>query len=125
MQKTSDLNRLDLMYDDSPLSEELTLLDVAYIYAWRRTAPMRLFYRINSKSLGSEKANENLLTQEDIDPVKTVLAPIENKLVASDLNSSARQDETEKKAGGVEIQNENNENCKLRKLKQNLEERET
>lgn len=34
------------MYDDTALSKELTLLDVGYIYAWRRTAPMRLFYRV-------------------------------------------------------------------------------
>jgi hypothetical protein len=24
------------MYDDKPLNKELTLMDVAYIYAWRR-----------------------------------------------------------------------------------------
>ena len=35
------------MYDDTALGKELTLLDVGYIYAWRRSAPMRLFYRVN------------------------------------------------------------------------------
>lgn len=24
------------MYDDKPLSQDMTLLDIAYIYAWRR-----------------------------------------------------------------------------------------
>jgi hypothetical protein len=26
------------MYDDKPLKSDLTLLDVAYIYAWRRVS---------------------------------------------------------------------------------------
>ena len=37
---------MDIMYDDTPLRKELTLLDVGFIYAWRRNHPMRLFYRI-------------------------------------------------------------------------------
>lgn len=36
----------EIMYDDKPLADDLTLLDIAYIYAWRHTAPMRLFYRV-------------------------------------------------------------------------------
>lgn len=34
------------MYDDKALGKDMTLLDIGYIYAWRRKSPMRLFYRI-------------------------------------------------------------------------------
>lgn len=28
--------KIDVMYDDKPLNNELTLIDVGYIYAWRK-----------------------------------------------------------------------------------------
>ncbi|XP_017893518.1 polycomb group protein Psc-like [Ceratina calcarata] len=35
----------------APLPENWTLMDVAYIYAWKRNAPMRFFYRIAYEEL--------------------------------------------------------------------------
>lgn len=42
-----DLNHaLDILYGDSFLCDEYSLVDLAYIYNWRRKGPMRLKYRI-------------------------------------------------------------------------------
>lgn len=37
---------LDILYGDSCLCDEYSLVDLAYIYNWRRKGPMRLKYRI-------------------------------------------------------------------------------
>ncbi len=122
--------RLDVMYDDRPLSEELTLLDVAYIYAWRRTAPMRLFYRIAKSAEGDRNEKEN------VNPVnhtlgsscgaKPVLASIDNRM-SGDFNDSTIRQETataknsdspDKKQ--LEKFSRNNENCMLEKKIKNL-----
>lgn len=39
-------HRVDIMHMDDPLNEEFTLMDVAYIYRWRRKGPLHLYYRI-------------------------------------------------------------------------------
>lgn len=38
--------RVEIMYLDDPLRDDYSLIDIAYIYAWRRNGPMKLFYRI-------------------------------------------------------------------------------
>nr|XP_037268335.1 polycomb group protein Psc-like [Rhipicephalus microplus] len=38
--------QVDIIYMDEVLSQEFALMDVAYIYAWKRDSPMRLFFRI-------------------------------------------------------------------------------
>jgi len=51
-------NFIEVMYDDKPLKDELTLIDIAYIYAWRpRIAPMRLFYRFTCNQIKEEAIN--------------------------------------------------------------------
>ena len=34
----NSVNNLDIMYDDKPLNKDFTLMDIAYIYAWRRVS---------------------------------------------------------------------------------------
>jgi len=70
------LNRLDIMYDDKPLSNDWTLLDIAYIYAWRRTAPMRLFYRIKSIEDTPKQPSQQAVVANE---TTGVLANLENK----------------------------------------------
>ncbi|XP_012254406.2 polycomb group protein Psc-like [Athalia rosae] len=43
-----DLTRytIEICHRTAPLPEHWTLMDVAYMYAWKRNAPMRFFYRI-------------------------------------------------------------------------------
>ena len=37
---------IEICHRRAPLPEHWTLMDVAYIYAWKRNAPMRFFYRV-------------------------------------------------------------------------------
>ncbi|XP_066997169.2 polycomb group protein Psc [Anabrus simplex] len=39
-------HQVDILYLDEPLCENFTLMDVAYIYRWRRKGPLHLSYRI-------------------------------------------------------------------------------
>ncbi len=95
--KPSAMKSLDVMYDDRPLSEELSLLDVAYIYAWRRTAPMRLFYRAaQAASVARGETTKDSVVSAASEAVgKPVLTQIDNKM--SELVAAARQ---EAKSGG-------------------------
>jgi hypothetical protein len=127
--KPSVAKTVDIMYDDRPLSGELTLLDVAYIYAWRRTAPMRLFYRLakSDENRPVETAQQQQLasttTAANQPPAMTessgkpVLMQIDNKM--SDFAAVAIKNDSwngeivaeknvEKDSGA-----ENDENCKF------------
>ncbi|KAF8794320.1 polycomb complex protein BMI-1-like [Argiope bruennichi] len=42
--------KVDLLYMHDVLKDEFTLVDLAYIYAWKRSEPLRLFYKITEKS---------------------------------------------------------------------------
>ncbi|NXQ60903.1 PCGF2 protein, partial [Anthoscopus minutus] len=37
---------VEVLYEDEPLKEYYTLMDIAYIYPWRRTGPLALKYRV-------------------------------------------------------------------------------
>ncbi|NWR51281.1 PCGF2 protein, partial [Regulus satrapa] len=38
--------RVEVLYEDEPLKEYYTLMDIAYIYPWRRSGPLALKYRV-------------------------------------------------------------------------------
>ncbi|KAG5900094.1 hypothetical protein JTB14_016063 [Gonioctena quinquepunctata] len=42
----SDSHRVDILYNQDCLNSSLTLMDVAYIYLWKRKGPIELTYRI-------------------------------------------------------------------------------
>ncbi|CAG9820633.1 unnamed protein product [Phaedon cochleariae] len=42
----SDNHKVDILYNQDCLNHNLTLMDVAYIYLWKRKEPMQLTYRI-------------------------------------------------------------------------------
>lgn len=42
----STQHRVDILYKNDRLSEDFTLMDIAYVYFWRRKVPMHLTYRI-------------------------------------------------------------------------------
>ncbi|XP_006010900.1 polycomb group RING finger protein 2 [Latimeria chalumnae] len=39
--------RIEVLYEDEPLKDYYTLMDVAYIYPWRRNSPLPLKYRVH------------------------------------------------------------------------------
>ncbi|XP_015597566.1 flocculation protein FLO11 [Cephus cinctus] len=46
----TDAHRVDVMYKEEPLCGSYTLMDVMYIYHWRRKVPLHLSYRIFESS---------------------------------------------------------------------------
>ncbi|TSO05373.1 Polycomb complex protein BMI-1-B [Bagarius yarrelli] len=38
--------QIEIMYEDEPLKDYYTLMDIAYIYTWRRSGPLPLKYRV-------------------------------------------------------------------------------
>ncbi|KYN04429.1 PREDICTED: mucin-17-like [Cyphomyrmex costatus] len=57
-----DVNRVDIMYEEEPLCSSYSLMDVMYIYHWRRKVPLHLSYRIfetSSKRLKLSEDNAN------------------------------------------------------------------
>ncbi|CAG2103721.1 unnamed protein product [Medioppia subpectinata] len=52
--------RVDVMYLEDILSDDITLMDVAYIYDWKRSDPMRLFYRISERPIKRLKTTHPL-----------------------------------------------------------------
>ncbi|KAL0622328.1 Polycomb complex protein BMI-1 [Plecturocebus cupreus] len=39
-------SQIDVMYEEEPLKDYYTLMDIAYIYTWRRNGPLPLKYRV-------------------------------------------------------------------------------
>ncbi|XP_063985597.1 polycomb group protein Psc-like [Diachasmimorpha longicaudata] len=64
----SDVHRVDIMYKEEPLYGNYTLMDVMYIYHWRRKVPLHLSYRI------FESSPKRLKLSEDNDNFKASLS---------------------------------------------------
>nr|XP_023656035.1 polycomb complex protein BMI-1-A-like isoform X1 [Paramormyrops kingsleyae] len=54
--------QIEVMYEDEPLKDYYTLMDIAYIYTWRRNGPLPLKYRVrpNCKKLKLNHSQEGL-----------------------------------------------------------------
>ncbi|KAI8515385.1 histone H2A-K119 monoubiquitination [Branchiostoma belcheri] len=62
--------RVEIMYGDEPLKDDYTLMDIAYIYTWRRNGPLPLTYRVlenPSKRLRSESGEPAVRPTEALD----------------------------------------------------------
>ncbi|XP_071877323.1 uncharacterized protein [Bombus fervidus] len=55
----TDAHRVDVMYKEEPLCSNYTLMDVMYIYHWRRKVPLHLSYRIFESSPKRIKLSED------------------------------------------------------------------
>ncbi|ELW71439.1 Polycomb complex protein BMI-1 [Tupaia chinensis] len=44
--KDKSKEEIDVMYEEEPLKDYYTLMDIAYIYTWRRNGPLPLKYRV-------------------------------------------------------------------------------
>jgi hypothetical protein len=92
--KTS--KNLDIMYDDKPLNKEFTLLDIAYIYAWRRTSPMRLFYRTSPKIVSS---GPQIMESSPVEESQTVANNLQSLEVSPQKVTKVQVDNTIKSGG--------------------------
>ncbi|KAJ8375065.1 hypothetical protein SKAU_G00056450 [Synaphobranchus kaupii] len=54
--------QIEVMYEDEPLKDYYTLMDIAYIYTWRRNGPLPLKYRVrpNCKKMKIGHSQEGL-----------------------------------------------------------------
>ncbi|RVE58891.1 hypothetical protein OJAV_G00198780 [Oryzias javanicus] len=52
--------QVEVMYEDEPLKDYYTLMDIAYIYTWRRNGPLPLKYRVrpNCKKMKVKHAQQ-------------------------------------------------------------------
>lgn len=62
--------RVDILHNQDCLNSHLTLIDIAYIYLWRRKGPLELTYRIYENTIkrlksGSETDDENESSSSD------------------------------------------------------------
>ncbi|OAD56640.1 Polycomb complex protein BMI-1 [Eufriesea mexicana] len=73
----TDAHRVDVMYKEEPLCSSYTLMDVMYIYHWRRKVPLHLSYRIFESSPKRIKLSEDnvnyktSLLHAGIDPIES------------------------------------------------------
>lgn len=53
--------QVEVMYEDEPLKDYYTLMDIAYIYTWRRNGPLALKYRVrpNCKKMKVSHASQD------------------------------------------------------------------
>ncbi|CAM9683808.1 unnamed protein product [Lampetra planeri] len=50
--------QVDVMYEDESLKDYYTLMDIAYIYAWRRDGPLPLRYRVFPVCVGMRRGQQ-------------------------------------------------------------------
>ncbi|XP_077515473.1 uncharacterized protein LOC144125712 [Amblyomma americanum] len=80
-------HEVDVMYMHDHLVDDYTLIDLAYIYSWRRNAPMRLLYRFpelppSLVSSGS-KADDVVPVPPDEGKTIVITVPLSQQAVAS------------------------------------------
>ncbi|GJQ81920.1 hypothetical protein Trydic_g20388 [Trypoxylus dichotomus] len=96
----SDSHRIDILHNQDTLHTYLTLMDIAYIYLWRRKGPLELTYRIyenRTKRLKiDDKEDESLQDSQSRDAA----------LVPEDTNQPEKSSSTETNS----LNNNNNNN---------------
>ncbi|XP_029639900.1 polycomb complex protein BMI-1 isoform X1 [Octopus sinensis] len=56
---------IHIFHSDEPLKDNYTLIDIAYIYTWRRNAPLRLFYSVFENSAKKPKLSNTETVSEN------------------------------------------------------------
>ncbi|XP_036380450.1 polycomb complex protein BMI-1-like [Megalops cyprinoides] len=57
--------RIEVLYDSEPLKDYYTLMDIAYIYTWRRNGPLPLQYRVQPTCKRLKLSQPTVLAQSD------------------------------------------------------------
>ncbi|XP_001601096.1 polycomb group protein Psc [Nasonia vitripennis] len=82
----SEAHRVDIMYKEAPLCATYTLMDIMYIYHWRRKVPLHLSYRI------FESASKRIKLSEDNDEFKQSLSNSNMELESKDNEQSIKRE---------------------------------
>nr|XP_033330209.1 polycomb group protein Psc-like isoform X1 [Megalopta genalis] len=92
---------IEVCHRRAPLPEHWTLMDVAYIYAWKRNAPMRFFYRVALEEQRLEAPPHDRPSTPGLGASLPADAVVQNR-----INAENEQNEPERKA---EIEQANNQ----------------
>lgn len=83
--------QVEVMYEDEPLKDYYTLMDIAYIYTWRRNGPLPLKYRVrpNCKKMkvSHTQAGSNRSGQESDSTSDKACSPVGVPSTSSSLPS--------------------------------------
>ncbi|XP_076326055.1 uncharacterized protein LOC143233582 [Tachypleus tridentatus] len=96
---------IDIMYYDESLRDDYTLMDIAYIYTWKRNGPMRLFYKIMDPPTERIKTYRStcIQTSSNSNDRETLARPLFNI-----NNSGIETSETEPTEKETSIENQSN-----------------
>ncbi|GFQ93001.1 uncharacterized protein TNCT_85541, partial [Trichonephila clavata] len=87
---------VELQYDKEFLLDEYTLMDVAYIFLWRRKGPMRFFYKIVERppkklKVETSHPDEDLKTEEVSSSAPEEDTKIENEEMKEEVQTTSIQ----------------------------------
>ncbi|XP_067649645.1 polycomb group RING finger protein 2-like [Haliotis asinina] len=92
--------QIDIFHTDEALREYYTLMDIAYIYTWRRRGPLRLYYTIYERKL--KRLHDQAVSEEaesccDV-PAKTAktVNDVDNEIVTATTMLNVSTVQTEK-----------------------------
>ncbi|XP_063421667.1 polycomb complex protein BMI-1-like isoform X1 [Mytilus trossulus] len=90
--------KIDVYHSDEPLKDDLTLMDIAYIYTWRRNSPLKLIYSIY-EVMGTKRTAAFEETATEVTKYPRLSSDTEETDAYSESESqdSLSQDETTKK----------------------------
>lgn len=86
---------IHIFHSDEPLKDTYTLIDIAYIYTWRRNAPLRLFYSVfendnkRPKMSNSESVPENICSKHPCKPPVQIRTSTTNSRMTTIMTSMA------------------------------------
>ncbi|GFT97672.1 polycomb complex protein BMI-1-A [Nephila pilipes] len=77
--------RVEIMYADHLLSDDYTLMDIAYIYSWRRAGPMKFYYTFSHRKYLPKRILEPV---EDVEPIaQTPAVAIDEPIATADVSN--------------------------------------
>jgi polycomb complex protein BMI-1-B len=76
-------HEIEILYKQDPLPDDYTMMDLAYIYSWRRNGHLSLYYKIIDKKSLMKKRK-----QQAVAPAKEVEKPYENQANKNDVTVS-------------------------------------
>ncbi|KAH0546991.1 serine-rich adhesin for platelets-like [Cotesia glomerata] len=93
----SDVHRVDIMYKEESLCGNYTLMDVMYIYHWRRKVPLHLSYRIFESSPKRLKlSDDNVEYRESLSKTGIDFVPTSTSSTSTSTSSGASTSPTSK-----------------------------
>lgn len=88
--------KIDVYHSDEPLKDYLTLMDIAYIYTWRRNSPLKLIYSIYEMKGTKQVLADQEESKENV-KLQRVSSDTEETDAYSESESLTSQEEPAKK----------------------------